>query len=338
MRAFVHTAWASVLFVRIKKAMLEPRLAEQQDCSPAFLCMSIPTKKRDIPMNMKHKILLFFIILLPSSISAENATNVRVRQQGKDIIVSYDLSESSYVQLSMSVNGTDFIPLKEVEGDIGTRVSKGKDRKIIWHPLQEQESFVAENVRFRVVALDPYQFYALPKYKGGKTDIETFILGEIAYSPIPQLSYGLSLGQTYKYGLGWFVDFRSNFNFRSATNSLTCTQGGYIEEELPFYSGRKQSSSMVCHAGLVFDILDAVKVQRNRFNSFGLYVGIGYGWRRLLWETTDGQWVEYSPTSHRGFTANIGLQGSIFGFTLRAGINTIGFKYTEIEAGLGWTF
>lgn len=287
---------------------------------------------------MKRSLLYCILALLPFSIFAENATNVRVRQQGKDIIVIYDLSESSYVQLSMSVNGTDFIPLKEVEGDIGTRVSKGKDRQIIWHPLQEQESFVAENVRFRVVALDPYQFYALPKYKGGKTNIETFILGEIAYSPVPQLSYGLTFGQMYKYGLGWFVDFRSNFNFRSANNGLKCTQGGYVNGELPFYSGRKQSSSMVCHAGLVFDILDAVKVQRNRFNSFGLYVGMGYGWRRLLWETTDGKWVEYAPTSYKGFCANIGLQGSIYGFTLRAGINTIGFKYTEIEAGLGWTF
>ncbi len=278
------------------------------------------------------------MILLPFSICAENATNVRVRQQRKDIIVSYDLSESSYVQLLMSINGQDFTPLKAVKGDVGCRVARGKDRRITWYPLQEQESFVADNVRFRVVALDPYQFYALPKHKGGKTDIETFILGEIAYSSVPQLSYGLTFGQTYKYGLGWFVDFRSNFNFCLATNGLACTYGGYVKGELPFYSGRKQSSSMVFHTGLVFDILDATKVQKNRFNSFGLYLGMGYGWRKLLWETTDGQWIEYSPTSHKGFSANMGLLGSIYGLTLRVGINTIGFKYAEIEAGLGWTF
>ena len=32
----IHTAWAIVLLVRIKRAMREPQVAEQQQCSPAF--------------------------------------------------------------------------------------------------------------------------------------------------------------------------------------------------------------------------------------------------------------------------------------------------------------
>lgn len=288
---------------------------------------------------MKHRI-LFLLLLLPFSlfIIAENASNVRVRQQGKDIIISYDLAETSNVRLMMSVNNGAFQPLKAVDGDVGKRIKKGKGLKITWHPLQEQEMFIAENVRFQVKALKPYEDYALPTWKGGERNIETFLMGEIAYSPVPQLSYGFVVGQTYKYGLGWYVDMHSNFNFRFATNGLVCEQGGYVNKEMPFYSGRIQSSALTFHGGFIIDIFDAAKFQKNRFNSFGLYLGLGYGWRRLLWETTDGYWIEYRPTSYKGLSANFGIQGGIYGFTLRAGINTIQFKYAEMEVGLGWTF
>ena len=36
MRTCVHTAWASVLSVLHVRAIPEPQVAEQQDCSPAF--------------------------------------------------------------------------------------------------------------------------------------------------------------------------------------------------------------------------------------------------------------------------------------------------------------
>lgn len=296
-------------------------------------------------MNMKHKLLYFFILLyVPFSVFAENASNVRVRQSKKDIIITYDLSKTSNVRLYIATEKSpEFIPLFKVEGAVGEHVKAGTNLTITWHPLEERGSLIANNVRFKVEALGSYEQYLLPKSRkgkalGGKTNMETFITADFAYGFAPQLSGGLMLGQTYS-GIGWFVNTRSNFHFQSATNGLVCGEGGYIDDVLPFYSGKKQSSLFVVNAGIVMDFIEfAGASESNRFNTFGMYLGAGYGWRRSLWETVDGQWVEYGPTSNSGFSGNIGVIGSIYGLTLKAGVNTINFKYLEIEAGIGWMF
>jgi hypothetical protein len=60
--------------------------------------------------------------------------------------------------------------------------------------------------------------------------------------------------------------------------------------------------------------------------------------RDVQYETTDGIWIKYSPTSYNGFSGNIGLFGSVYGVTLNVGLNTIQFKYLELEAGIGFMF
>ena len=269
---------------------------------------------------------------------------MRVRQRNKDIVVTYDLSKQSNVQLWVATNAhPTFVRLEAVEGAVGDHVKAGENLEIVWHPLEENEDFIAEGVRFKVEALGSYEQYLLPKSRkgkdqGGKTNMETFVTADFAYGFAPQLSGGLMIGQTYS-GIGWFVNARSNFNFQSSTDGLICGKGGYIDDVLPFYSGKQRTSHMVANAGVVLDFIElAGGSQCNRFNTFGMYVGAGYGWRRMLWETIDGKWVEYSPTSCSGFSGNIGLIGSVYGFTLKAGINTINFQYCELEVGIGWMF
>ena len=294
---------------------------------------------------MKHKLLYFLLVLLlPLNVWAEYATNVRVRQRNKDIIVTFNLSKTSNVQLFVSTSkNPQFVLLTAVEGAIGNHVKTGENLEIIWHPLEEKEDFIADGVRFKVEALGSYEQYILPKSRkgkvlGGKTNMETFVTADFGYSFAPQLSGGLMIGQTYN-GYGWYINTRTNFHFLSATDGLTCFEGGYIGDVLPFYSGKQQSSFLVAHAGAVFDFIEiAGGSNRNRFNTFGMYVGMGYGWRRVLWETIDGKLVEYSPTSFNGFSGNVGILFSIYGLTLKAGINTINLGYLDVEAGLGWMF
>ena len=293
---------------------------------------------------MKQKITYLLLLLslsLPSW--ADYASNVSVRQVNKDIVVSYDLSKKSNVNLLISVDGSSYTLLQAVEGDVGMNVHPGKALSITWHPLVEREKFIANNVRFKVEALGSYEQYILPRWRGnmqqgGNTDTETFVIVDVAYATAPQVSVGLSVGQTYG-GYGWYVNARSNFHFKLATDGLKCGEGGYIDDILPFYSGRSQSSLFVANAGFVIDIVEiAGGSLRNRFNTLGLYVGGGYGSRRMLWETVDEQWIEYSPTSYSGFSMNVGVMGSIYGLTIKAGVNTVNFKYLELEAGIGWMF
>lgn len=295
-------------------------------------------------MSSFRNYIILFLLVLPVWIWAGNASNARVRQRNQDIVITYDLSKTSDVCVFISKGSEDsFVLLKAVEGAVGKNVLLGKNLEVIWHPLDEEDSFIAENVCFKVEALTPYEWYALPKSHNsiphdGKTNMETFILADFAYAAAPQISYGLTLGQTYS-GIGWYVSAHSNFQSNSATKGMACEEGGYIDGYLPFYSGRTKSSLLVVNMGAVVDLFEWTQVSmRNRFNTFGLYAGIGYGFRQMLWETRDKQWIQYKPTSYNGVCANAGIIGSAYGLTLKMGINTIAFKYIELEAGIGWMF
>jgi hypothetical protein len=169
--------------------------------------------------------------------------------------------------------------------------------------------------------------------------MKTFILGEVGYSLVPQLSYGLMIGQTFD-GLGWFASARSNFQTPVPTNGLVCGQGGVIDGIMPFYHPDKKTSSAKWHvnAGIVIDVLELSIKPDHYFDTFGFYVGAGYGVYQHAWQLNNGNWVEYGPTSASGVSATAGVIGSVHGFTLKAGVSTIGFKYMEIEAGIGWMF
>ena len=269
-------------------------------------------------------ILLFSALLL----HAENASNIRVRQEGKSIIVTYDLSQKSVVRLLMASGSSEsYIELKAVSGDIGKGVYSGKDRQIVWKPLDEHKKFVAKNVRFKVETQSAYEYYTQ------NAKVKTLIMGQMGYSVSPQLSYGAMIGQMYK-AIGWFVSGRSNFQFNTPTE-LACDKQGYIDGERPFYTGNTSTTHYIINAGFMMNVLE--NTTRNKFNTLGFYVGAGYGKRELQWETTDGLWV-YAPTSHTGFSGNIGVFGSIYGITLNIGVNTINFKYAELEAGIGYMF
>lgn len=281
---------------------------------------------------MHRYILLLCFICSTLCVFAQNATNVRVRQEGKNIVITYDLKKNSVVRLFMaSGNSTQFVELKATSGDIGKGVASGKDRQVVWQPLEEYDKFFAQNVRFKVEAQSSYDYYAKP-YR----TVKTLLSGQIGYSPAPQLSYGAMLGQMYEVGMGWYINGRSTFHFNAPTD-LSCDENGRVNGEIPFYSGNKAVSHLVVNIGFIYDFLE-LWISDNRFNTFGMYIGGGYGMRDVQYETTDGIWIKYDPTSYSGFSGNIGLFGGFYGVTLNVGLNTIQFKYLELEAGIGFMF
>jgi hypothetical protein len=113
-------------------------------------------------MNRFILILLFLIFSLP--IQADNATNVRARQEGNTVVITYDLSAKSNVKVYFSINNTnDFKELKSVTGDVGIAISAGNNRTIVWHALDDYEKIIAEDVCFKVEAKD-YTTLSLSKY------------------------------------------------------------------------------------------------------------------------------------------------------------------------------
>lgn len=279
---------------------------------------------------MRKFFIISLLLIFALPIMAENATNIRVRQEGKNIVITYDLSKKSNVRVGMATgNSTEFIELKAVSGDLGKGVSAGTNKQIVFRPLDEHEKFIAQNVRFIVVAQSSFDVYAR------NWSTRTMLIGQFGYSATPQLSYGLMFGQLY-YGMGWYINARSNFKF-NAPSQLSCDKNGSIDGITPFYSGNTSTSHLIVNAGFMWDIAECFWTN-TRFEGLGFYVGGGYGRRELQWETEDGAWVKYAPTSHTGFSGNLGIFGSLFGITINIGVNTINFKYAELEAGVGVVF
>ena len=282
-------------------------------------------------MLMRKFIILLFLFFSAFTLFAENASNIRVRQEGKTIVVTYDLRNKSIVRLLMATDAAPkYRELKAVTGNVGKRVDAGKDRKIVWNLLDEQDEFVAKGVRFRVEATSLYEHYAT------QTKVKTVIMGQAGYSLVPQLSYGGMIGQMYK-GVGWFVSGRSNFNFPEPAK-YECYKNGELKNYggVPFYTGNYQTTHWAVYGGFMMNFLEWST--KNKFNTFGFYLGGGYGKRELQLELTNGQWVKYRPTSFESGGANAGLFFSVYGVTLHAGASTIGFEYLEIEAGIGFMF
>ena len=164
--------------------------------------------------------------------------------------------------------------------------------------------------------------------------VRTLIMGQMGYAVAPQVSYGAMFGQMYR-GVGWYLDFRSNFNFMS-TPILECNELGKINGEKQFYTGKMEKMHLVVTGGLLVNFVE--KSSKKRLNTFGMYVGGGYGSRTLNWELKGGDWARYAPTSYTGFSGNLGFFGSLSGLTLSVGVNTINFQYAEFEFGVGFMF
>lgn len=116
---------------------------------------------------MKQRFVIFILLLsFALSALAQNATNVRVRQEGETIVITYDLDKKANVRVLVATGQSNqYTELKAVTGSAGKDISAGVNKQIIWQPLQEKTEFVAQNVRFKVEAKPYYYFSVSPTKK-----------------------------------------------------------------------------------------------------------------------------------------------------------------------------
>ena len=168
-----------------------------------------------------RKILLFILLVFPFVLSANPITNVRAIQEGKNIVVLYDLSEDTYVsQILIEVDGKSrVIPNEFLKGDVDKDLKAGVDKRVEYDVLADYvDGFKSDNVVFEV-QISKYEAVDLGlsvKWASCNVGAEKpeeygdyFVWGEVK----PKEDYDWS---TYKY-------------CRGSYNSMTkyCTQSGY---------------------------------------------------------------------------------------------------------------
>lgn len=95
----------------------------------------------------------FFILsllILSSSIFAQNVTNVSVRQEGKNIVITYYLDKEANITLQYKATGSYGYP-QHIYGDVGANVQPGL-KTITWKVLLDHDKFIFNNVQFIVSA------------------------------------------------------------------------------------------------------------------------------------------------------------------------------------------
>ncbi len=116
---------------------------------------------------MEQRFIIFLWLLFSAlSAAAQNATNVRVRQEGETIVITYDLDKKANVRIWVATGQSNqYTELKAVTGSVGKDISAGVNKQIIWQPLKEQNEFVAQNVRFKVEAKSVQYYFSVSETK-----------------------------------------------------------------------------------------------------------------------------------------------------------------------------
>ena len=101
-----------------------------------------------------RKILFFCFLLFSSLLFANPVTNVRAMQEGKKIVLLYDIAESAYVaDVEIRVDGVSrVLPLNTLSGDVGREVAAGRDRRIEYDVLLDYvDGLRSDNISFVIM-------------------------------------------------------------------------------------------------------------------------------------------------------------------------------------------
>lgn len=276
----------------------------------------------------KTLLLLFNLLCFTAGLFGQSINNISFIQQGKEIIVNYDISGSFNkkfkVELYVSTDGGNNYsgPLKKVSGDVGDNIINGTNKSISWEVLEEMPDFggqVVFNVRADIIE---------EKIKC------RFYLGYTATTTAP---IGITFGLTGK--TGFYLSARLNQGY--STTGEYETDGSsildYNEDGYYAFTGNDKTRRMSVIVGLSFQL-----GQKLHF-----YTGGGYALYNLLWEIdqysyndikTGTAWANHQKETFVSADAEAGLLYEMGHIFIRGGISAPGFKWIEPALSLGILF
>ena len=110
---------------------------------------------------------------------------------------------------------------------------------------------------------------------------------------VPEFSWGSMVSCTGRH-LGGYLSFRSNYTYHQTV--YDALSDGSAGNSRIWTSGTSATDRLFVTAGPVLPL--------TRWLS--LFGGLGYGYRTLCWEDTDGQWMKVTDTSRSGLCTELG--------------------------------
>lgn len=253
------------------------------------------------------KIIFLLLLLIPALYAvSQNVDNVDFRQDGGDVVVTYELKQFSDIELYVSTDGgkTFGKPLKKLSGDVGKAVNPGK-REIVWDVLEEVGELQGDEIAFRVKAYPVNDFFVLLNYE---------------YTATPNSAIGITIGNVKRWG--WFAGFATGFDTDYFVKTGLVSSGDSFA--YPF-NGEKATKRLSVTAGVVYKLNNSIK-----FNA-----GAGYGLNELYWQTTAGELVLMDDYSAKGLELTAGMQYNIKKLAVSLNAVCTNFEILSLKVGLG---
>lgn len=272
--------------------------------------------------------ILLFCEVMPCAF-AQRITDVRFEQFGQAIRVHYTLSRlpyNSFVMLELYVStngGVSFTgPLVRVQGDVG-KVDTNGPKGVIWEVMDEWGSLDGQVV-----------FELRGDVVNKKSEVENLLMYNVSGSTYFGLMYGIVAR--------WGGYVRGKTNFSLADAPYTCNTSGVFDYEKAgsYYAVDNVSkrSRLGITAGALY----------RPWPFLYLYVGAGYGFRRLIWHAQTFDYITDKPSgelwavntqrSVEGVEAELGAIYRYKRLGISAGINTVGFSFFEVNGAVGLFF
>ena len=153
-----------------------------------------------------------------------------------------------------------------------------------------------------------------------------YALGEFGLTSYCDPTFGITIA--YMETWGGYVTAHTNFNFHESLEYHINKNGFDKNGKQAFLSGNTEVSRLSLVGGATYKILPKLCV----------YAGGGYSWRRLMFETVDGELLVVDDNSTEGWTVDFGAIANFNKLLVKLGLNTTKFKLADFRVGLGYRF
>ncbi len=153
-----------------------------------------------------------------------------------------------------------------------------------------------------------------------------YALGEFGLTSYCDPTFGITIA--YMETWGGYITAHTNFNFHKPLEYHINKDGFDENGKQAFLSGNKEVSRLSLVGGATYKILPKLCV----------YAGGGYSWRRLMFETVDGELLIVDDNSTEGWTFDFGAIANFDKLLVKLGLNTTKFKLADFRVGLGYRF
>lgn len=155
---------------------------------------------------------------------------------------------------------------------------------------------------------------------------QIFVMPVVGYHP-SQMSYGVMAGFVKR--RGGYLKLKHSLT-GSVKKSFECDDEGILSQQdtKPWYNGKTAKNRWAVTGGFLQQIGKPLYA----------YAGIGYGVRRLHWQTSEGTWGRNTDRSYHGMEVEVGGLFLYKCLAVSLGAQTNSFRYLEGNVGVGVLF